>query len=478
MSYSVSSGNKSKRNSYRSSKKTHTTNHSNNKPDYSKLPNYGISETEYISTAEIDNFKTTEFSEFTEQLESIIRLNSVLNVLMGISAFLTMFSLRFFVPSVLFLLCFTITSILKLYIVFSSKNNIQYEMDDYSKKKYNRIFQSLIKISKSNRIWQVVSFNKVYDKKNNAGADKTVRRKSVKFTTKVPYYLKSNIIIPNIKLSNETLYFLPDKLLIIRGNKIGALNYEDVNFISTSTSFIEEEIVPSDTEIIGHTWQFVNKNGSPDKRHKSNKQIPICRYGVIKMTSHSGLNIELQISNYALLKGFFLDKSSFVSEQVSEEMDFTSKKSIEDIIYTFLFIFFAITFIIFNVYLLSTIHVINTSFKQINKAPSTYNVDSKKSTYQSGNETNSNNNIEIDYENAEMFENDLIKGENLEGKTVKFIVDGYEPNSAFGYDLWAGEHLNFVSDTKPDFSIGDSVTVKIISIKNVMGSWIIKYDIV
>ena len=127
LSYSVSSGNKSKRNSYRSSKKTHTTNHSNNKPDYSKLPNYGISETEYISTAEIDNFKTTEFSEFTEQLESIIRLNSVLNVLMGISAFLTIFSLRFFVLSVLFLLCFTITSILKLYIVFSSKNNIQYE---------------------------------------------------------------------------------------------------------------------------------------------------------------------------------------------------------------------------------------------------------------------------------------------------------------------------------------------------------------
>lgn len=62
-------------------------------------------------------------------------------------------------------------------------------------------------------------------------------------------------------------------------------------------TFIESGAVPRDAQIIGHTWQFVNKNGSPDKRFKNNKQLPKCHYDELRFTSNAGLDVILYISN-------------------------------------------------------------------------------------------------------------------------------------------------------------------------------------
>ncbi len=82
----------------------------------------------------------------------------------------------------------------------------------------------------------------------------------------------------------------------------------------------------------------------------------------------------------------------------------------------------------------------------------------------------------LDYGDAESFEAALVRGENLEGKTVLITVTEFQPNSSFGYNLLAGEHLNFVSDRHPDSKAGDSLSVKAIEISNQSGSWIIKYE--
>ena len=81
----------------------------------------------------------------------------------------------------------------------------------------------------------------------------------------------------------------------------------------------------------------------------------------------------------------------------------------------------------------------------------------------------------VDYNDAESFESALNAGEDLTGKTVTFTVDEFSPNSAFGYNLMTGEHLNFCSSDNPNVKAGDTVTVKVESVKSVMGSYIITY---
>ncbi|MBR6753909.1 MAG: hypothetical protein IKM05_07765, partial [Clostridia bacterium] len=85
----------------------------------------------------------------------------------------------------------------------------------------------------------------------------------------------------------------------------------------------------------------------------------------------------------------------------------------------------------------------------------------------------------VDYPDDAKFEADLNAGKDLTGKTVTFEIVAYKPTSALGYNLWAGEHLNFVSDTAPQFTtVGEKVTVRVTQVKQTLGSFVIRYEVV
>lgn len=100
---------------------------------------------------------------------------------------------------------------------------------------------------------------------------------------------------------------------------------------------------------------------------------------------------------------------------------------------------------------------------------------SKKKAVQLPSQTNSASISGIDYLDAASFEADLNAGADLTGKVVQFTVDKLAPNSAFGYNMQSGEHLNFCSDANPDVSVGETVTVEVTEVKNTLGSYIIRY---
>lgn len=98
----------------------------------------------------------------------------------------------------------------------------------------------------------------------------------------------------------------------------------------------------------------------------------------------------------------------------------------------------------------------------------------------SGNESKENQTVDfvLDYEDAESFEKALNNGETVKGKVVQFDVDEYEPDSAFGFNCWAGEHLNFISKIEIDVTAGDIIVGRIIEEPSEkLGSWIIYYDV-
>ncbi len=99
-----------------------------------------------------------------------------------------------------------------------------------------------------------------------------------------------------IPLSNKTLYLFPDRMLIFTPSGVGAIGYEDLGFVITDKPFIEDQGVPRDAKVIGETWRYVNKNGTPDRRFRNNVRIPICQYEEVLLTSPSGLNEVIQLS--------------------------------------------------------------------------------------------------------------------------------------------------------------------------------------
>jgi hypothetical protein len=101
----------------------------------------------------------------------------------------------------------------------------------------------------------------------------------------------------HLKLRSSDLYFFPDRVLVFSAGRIGEILYPTIATEPSERRFVEREGVPSDAQVVDRTWQYVNRDGSPDRRFHSNAEIPVAMYGELALTSPAGLNARLQISD-------------------------------------------------------------------------------------------------------------------------------------------------------------------------------------
>jgi hypothetical protein len=181
---------------------------------------------------------------------------------------------------------------------------LHYELNAQTSEAFGRLVDAGARLSQCQRMWHLKGSAAVLDKKYHAGAAITVSRARAAVMSRLPPYLASNIDPLAIVLSKLTLYCFPDRILVYQGSHVGAISYSALTCQTGDTRFIEDEAPPRDTEVVGRTWRYVNKSGGPDKRFKNNPQLPVCRYGVVSLTSGSGLNEILEVSNARMTSDF------------------------------------------------------------------------------------------------------------------------------------------------------------------------------
>ncbi len=162
---------------------------------------------------------------------------------------------------------------------------------------FDTIKAAVLDASASRKIWSVKTTQSVWDWKRNAGASHTVKRKRAKAGKVSFFWMSCNIGFYGISSKHVRLVFLPGGLLLRRRVRYAFLPYSALDAQYGTTSFIESGRVPRDTRLLYYTWQYVNKNGTADRRFKNNRQIPVVEYGELTLSSANGLHILLQISN-------------------------------------------------------------------------------------------------------------------------------------------------------------------------------------
>ena len=171
-----------------------------------------------------------------------------------------------------------------------------YEMEGQIETAYKILHNGFNQMARCKGIWHIESQGKVKEKKYHAGASKLVCRKKIHICKGHPPYFKTNIAVPYIPVGRQTIYFFPDRVLIYDQGNVGAVSYSDLELNISQISFVEGEYVHSDTKIIDYTWQFVNKNGDPDRRFKNNQKLPVVLYDELHFSSSNGLNELIQLS--------------------------------------------------------------------------------------------------------------------------------------------------------------------------------------
>lgn len=175
---------------------------------------------------------------------------------------------------------------------------VQYDLDAGAEKAAGELVEALEGMSKAGSTWYLDSTREVLDRKYHAGASDVVKRTRTRIGFDEPPYLRTNVPVPSINMGKETLYFLPDRLLVYAHTAIGAVSYAELQIRAKESRFIEESrsALPHDAEVVGTTWRYVNKKGGPDRRFKNNPELPIALYEEVSLSSGSGLREVLQIS--------------------------------------------------------------------------------------------------------------------------------------------------------------------------------------
>lgn len=184
---------------------------------------------------------------------------------------------------------------------------LYYELEGDAEAAYCRLAEGFDRLIECAGKWHIEAGGVVQTLtvwKRNAGASHLVDRKDTTLIYKLPTVIKSNVTPPALHVGRQIMFFMPDVLLIKDGSHFGAVNYADLNFRWQESRFIESGHVPNDARIVGHTWKHPNKSGGPDRRFKDNRQIPVCLYETMHLTSRSGVNELVEFSRTGVVAGF------------------------------------------------------------------------------------------------------------------------------------------------------------------------------
>jgi Protein of unknown function (DUF4236) len=191
----------------------------------------------------------------------------------------------------------------------------EFDLPENLKDAFGRVCDAAAMLSQSKRIWDTLSSTATDRYRERTTASYSIQRKTVTVSLGCCDLIESSWKVPHLMNANGgEIFIYPGFILYHVSREAFALvDIRDATLDYNATSFIEEEAIPTDAQLIGHTWKKANKDGSPDRRFANNYQIPILAYGGIRLASKSGLNEEYLISNAVAAQGFAQAWTAFKS---------------------------------------------------------------------------------------------------------------------------------------------------------------------
>ena len=181
---------------------------------------------------------------------------------------------------------------------------ILYDFEPAVEDAFRRFTEWAQALAATHKAWHVAASGRVFDRKYHAGASNLVQRAVTSVCTTAPPNLATNVPVLSVGAGRQTLYFLPDRLLVYDATGVGAVTYRTLDVTVSQQRFIEESGVPSDATVVDRTWRYVNRNGGPDRRFNHNPQLPICLYDELVLRTNSGLHEVVQVSRSGVGEGF------------------------------------------------------------------------------------------------------------------------------------------------------------------------------
>ncbi|WP_166926394.1 DUF4236 domain-containing protein [Flavobacterium poyangense] len=183
---------------------------------------------------------------------------------------------------------------------------LEIDFESEIREKYEILLNAFKKLITSKKIWDVTSAHHQDRVIARSSASTLVQKREVRFALKsIPNIMSDFNALYFHNANGADLYFYPSFIVMYSNNEnFAIIGIDEITLNQNYVRFTETGTIPTDSKVIDKTWLKVNKNGTPDKRFKGNYQIPIVRYGEIKLKTNTGLNEEYEFSNYEFTEEF------------------------------------------------------------------------------------------------------------------------------------------------------------------------------
>jgi hypothetical protein len=166
-----------------------------------------------------------------------------------------------------------------------------YEPDQAASDLFENISTALRQAASAHKLKSIATTSQYADKKYSAGASQGLKFGAASLALGQAPGVVANVPVPVLKSGRTTLAFYPDRILAFQGKAVGSIDYARLSGACEHVRYIEHEAVPGDARIIDRTWQYVNKKGGPDRRFKNNRELPICAYSQLNLSTPDGLDV-------------------------------------------------------------------------------------------------------------------------------------------------------------------------------------------
>jgi hypothetical protein len=180
----------------------------------------------------------------------------------------------------------------------ASRITLDIDMEDAPLNAYHLMVEAFSRLLECRMIWDINSHRKVDQWHERSSATDAIERTSVSCGKEPCDLLKSDLRVPHLPNSKSGgLYFYPGFILYTASrDAFSLIEYHEVNCKALQFAFTEKDPVPSDSQVIGNTWLYANKDGSRDRRFASNSEIPVVNYGGLNFATTAGLREEFMVS--------------------------------------------------------------------------------------------------------------------------------------------------------------------------------------
>lgn len=176
--------------------------------------------------------------------------------------------------------------------------------------KWSSAYSQLLKAGRSlsnspGRYFDIVEFDvqDIHTMKRNAGAARILERRDLQVSNSIPPSPGLNFHALTFHEASRDIYFLPDGVVIKTSSKTSIVTYRELEYRMDQTRYITPN-VPMGVQPIDFTWQYVNRDGSPDRRFSNNFQIPIIEVTELDLVAKSGLQIHLAFTQRSAVDSF------------------------------------------------------------------------------------------------------------------------------------------------------------------------------